>query len=240
VRVGRTEADGYGTAAQGIQLASSDGTELTVPAGALSQADSLSVSTPDSFSGSGIPANATPTSVAREVLLGKSDTVLRKPATLRVPYRDADIAGLDPTRLRLYRWDVSAGLWRVVNTSKVDLAGKKVSAELYGFSLYRIMAYAPGSESLINSREVYSTPNPAKGDTLYFKVPLINDSDVTIQVFNVAGEEVKELSSSGLGGTVLHIPWSVQDVASGVYIYQVEAKSGSRTDKVRKKLAIIH
>ncbi len=240
VRLRNSYAETLVSAAQGVHLVSADGTELIIPPGALSEDDFLTLSTPASVSDEGIPAGITATAIAREILLGKPETTLMKPVTLKVPYKSAQIAGLNPARLRLYTWNASDRKWEIVNTSKVDAANQKVTAELHHFSIYRIMAYAPAAGRVIEKGTTYATPNPATGDTAYFKVYLNDDADVTVQVFNVAGEKIAELKGSGLGGTTAHLPWSMGHVASGVYVFRVEAKSTTRTDEIIKKLAVIH
>jgi hypothetical protein len=221
-------------------MVADDGTELIIPAGALSQDDAVTISVPSSVSDAGIPSNVTGTPAAREVRLGKPDTVLAKSVTLKVPYRDSDVTGLNASKLRLYRWNETEGRWTLVTTSLVDLANKRVSAELTSFSVYRIMGYAPSTGPVIAKKDVYSAPNPARGDVVHFKIPLQDDADVTVEVFNVAGDKVVEFKKSGFGASVVHIPWTIRDMASGVYIYRVEAKSSARKDVVTKKLAIIH
>ncbi|PIV54090.1 MAG: hypothetical protein COS17_00380, partial [Elusimicrobia bacterium CG02_land_8_20_14_3_00_37_13] len=119
---------------------------------------------------------------------------------------------------------------------------QKVEAEVNHFSLYRVGEVIPGV--LLNKNEVYTYPNPARDvDTLFFKFRLGDVADVTIDVYNVAGDIVAHLerkSDPNDTWQVITLPWDISNIASGVYIYRVEAKSAGDTKSVTKKLAIIH
>ena len=108
------------------------------------------------------------------------------------------------------------------------------------FSIYRIFEYL-GGEDLINKDTVYTYPNPALGDTVIFKCYLGDDADITIDVFNIAGEKIAILNNTGIAGVTLETTWNISNIASGVYIYKLEAIAKSGVKKyVIKKLAIVH
>ncbi|TPW16753.1 MAG: hypothetical protein FD126_3808 [Elusimicrobia bacterium] len=95
---------------------------------------------------------------------------------------------------------------------------------------------------ILSEAEVYSYPNPARGNLVTFKFLVGNDADVTIRVYDVAGELVAELSKAGNpAGIASTLDWDISGKASGVYIYRLEARAaaGQKAD-VTKKLAIIH
>lgn len=233
-------ASGLFLAAGKIHLATGDGTELSLPEESLSQDDTLSISIPASYPSTGVPSGMAPTGIVREILLGSTSTVLLRPATLRIPYQLSDIAGFEPKRLRIATYDNAKGAWVSINGSKVDTQAQGVTAEVNHFSLFQLIAYAPSASALIVEDRTYVTPNPAKGDAVTFKVFLNDDAEIKIQIFTIAGLKVGEIAGQGLGGNVALIPWNMARLASGIYIYKVEASSGLETRSVTKKMAVIH
>ena len=67
-------------------------------------------------------------------------------------------------------------------------------------------------------------------------------ADVTIKVFNVNGDmvfEEKEIYDLTDIGMAREIRWDTGRIASGVYIWILEAEGSGRKEKVKKKLAIV-
>ena len=98
--------------------------------------------------------------------------------------------------------------------------------------------------------QVYTYPNPTKVGSLTFHLYCgYSPPELTIRVYNIAGEFVKEISDSEINRSAAPIYeylWDCkntqnENVASGVYIYQVIArdKATSEQKQVIKKLAII-
>jgi len=95
--------------------------------------------------------------------------------------------------------------------------------------------------------EYYSFPNPAKNGrnpTIHFECGIADK--VEIRIYNIAGELVSSEQLVGnsykiIGGKyVYEYEWNISDVASGIYIYIIQAKkSGYPEIKVKKKLAVI-
>ncbi len=222
-----------------------DGAEVSIPGESVSQNDNILVLRRDQAYYSGPSAvvkadagGAKPTGIIYEVKFENPATKLLKPATLLLPYTAAEIGAIPEASLRVYLLD--GARWTLVNTSRVLPEVKKVSAEVNHFSVYALMGYVP-TGALLASDRVYTYPNPAKGDTLTFKFLPADAADVTIDVYNVAAEKVATLGKSGCpGGVTSEIVWKIANVASGVYVYRVEARSASGTKAVTKKLAIIH
>ena len=64
---------------------------------------------------------------------------------------------------------------------------------------------------------------------------------MAIDVYNVAGEKVARLTKENCpAGLTSEIAWNIRDIASGVYVYRVQAESASGRKTVTKKLAVIH
>ena len=233
---------------EGKTISLGDGTEIIVPAGAVSESVTFSIINNYTYQGKDVsPPNARMSSDAREFTAktpsGK-DAVFKSPVTIKIPYRVGGINGLPigtkEDNLRL--WCYIGNEWVLVNGSKPNINTQKVEAEVNHFSLYRVGEVIPGV--LLNKNEVYTYPNPARDvDTLFFKFRLGDVADVTIDVYNVAGDIVAHLerkSDPNDTWQVITLPWDISNIASGVYIYRVEAKSAGDTKSVTKKLAIIH
>lgn len=231
-------------AASGGTLTASDGTQVVIPAGGLNQNDTLTIRGPGFFTfavpDQGIPAGVSATAVSREFTFTKADTVLTKRASVVVPYTDSEVVNRDEERLRLYVWDPAASRWKTIHTSLPLSGSNVVAAEVSHFSMFRVMEFVP-SDDLLQEDTVYSYPNPATGNTVTFKFLLGDDSAISINVYNVAGQRIAHLEGSGLGGVASEIAWDTIGIASGTYIYQLEARA-RRTGKmemISKKLAIV-
>ena len=244
------EADGISAdnwrffdAAQGGVVRLLDGAVIDVPGGAASQNDEIMVSrlSPSTYQPlAALKSNTVvkPTPRVYEVKFKNPVTKLNRPATITLPYSDTDVGGMNQNRLRIYT--LTNGAWLLLPSSKTRPELQRVTAEIDHFSIFSIMEYVP-SGALLDEAEVYTYPNPARGDTLTFKFLPADDAYVKIDVYNVAGERVARLEKAGCpGGTTGEIVWRLGNVASGVYIYKLEARSASGTKSVIKKLAVIH
>ena len=97
--------------------------------------------------------------------------------------------------------------------------------------------------------QVYTYPNPTRTGSLTFHLYCgYSVPEITIRIYNIAGEIVKEIPDSEIPrpGPIFEYIWDCkntqsQNVASGVYIYQVIAKDKGTAEQkqVIKKLAII-
>jgi hypothetical protein len=67
------------------------------------------------------------------------------------------------------------------------------------------------------------------------------DSDISVKIFDLAGDYVAGLSGFASGGLDGEIKWNVSAIESGVYLARVEAKSvvSGKTDHKIIKIAII-
>jgi len=74
-------------------------------------------------------------------------------------------------------------------------------------------------------------PNPFNAKTS-FKLELPISSDVTVNVYNVAGQLVKAINMPNLDAGVHSVVWDASDVASGVYFYKVTADDFTKTMKM--------
>lgn len=232
-------------ASNGGTVRLADGAEVSVPGHAASQNDNILVLRRPRTDYFGVSARvsadtggAIPTGIVYEVKFENPATRLTKPATLALPYTSSDLGGIPESSLRVYMLDGSR--WALLTNSRVRPELGKVTAEVQHFSVYSLMGYVP-SGAVLSGESVYTYPNPARGDTLTFKFLPAYDSYVTVEVYNVAGEKVARLEKSSCpGGTVSELVWNIRNIASGVYVYRVEALSQAGSKAVTKKLAVIH
>lgn len=216
-------------------------TEVVFEPGTVTQDVFAGIALPDTIPDTAGSPEIRPTGVCREFGITPAGTPLLKPVTIKIPYTDAQAQGMNIDNLRIYWWDDDKRKWRIVNTSDPHAERNRIWATIPHFSLYRIMEYVPGREPLLEAAKVYTHPNPATSDTVYFKYYLGDAADVTIDVYSVAGDLVAHLERpDNRAGIVSEIAWPCGSIASGVYVYRVQARSGSQTRSIKKKLAIIH
>jgi outer membrane protein assembly factor BamB len=216
-------------------------TTVVIPAQGLSNDARIGIKIPQAFTDLSIPKSANATSEIRNFTINPATTTFLQNVTIKMPYASGDVSGMKRENLRIYWADTTNNVWKIVNTSLSEQAELRVWADIPHFSYYRIMEYMPGMEDLMSFDKVYTYPNPATGKSLYFKYYLGDNADVTIDVYNIAGELIAHLSNpNSPAGLFSDIEWNISGIASGVYIYRIEAKSASGAKDIKKKLAIIH
>ena len=99
---------------------------------------------------------------------------------------------------------------------------------------------APLSEEFFPAARAYNWPNPVYDGTTYFRYYVSEDAEVTISIFDLAGDLVAELAARGVGGLDNELAWSTADVQSGVYLARIEASGQGRSGVVIVKVAVVH
>ncbi|MFC2091624.1 PQQ-binding-like beta-propeller repeat protein [Elusimicrobiota bacterium] len=231
-------------AATGGTVELSDGTGVYFPPGALKYDSQVAVSAlgtgeipsgDKDHSGSWVPVDR-----AWEFEVDPDET-FNKNVTVKLSYTDSDIAGLDESRLRVYWFDESAGVWRIVDTSVPFQDLNQVHAFVPHFTVFRIAQYI-SPDNIISKESTYVYPNPARGSEIYFKFRLLRAADIEIRVFNIAGDIIEELEStygSQDEGKTQEIRWDIEGVSSGVYIWYIKAEGSGMEDELTGKAAII-
>lgn len=240
---GAMSADNYRVvdALAGGEVRLLDGARVELLPGAIDQDDSVLMARLDPVTYQAlarVSAAANATGIVYRVALRNPNTAITGRAVVTLPYTDAEVAGMETENLKIY--SLYGGAWKMLNTSSVDAAARKVSAQVSSFTVFGLMEYVP-SGGLFNPDEVYTYPNPATGDTVTFKFKLAHKAFVKIDVYNVAGEKVAALEKADCpAGQASELVWRVKNVASGVYVYRVRAESAAGSKTIIKKLAIIH
>lgn len=203
---------------------------VSIPAGAFTADTVVTLQTAGAVPGTTASAAATlqATGVAIEMTESPSARPA-KPVLLSIPYEDADVAGMDPTRLILARFDTTRNLW-VPLASSPDPAGKRVAATTNHLSIFQIMQSVPAS-GLSDAKAFPNPLRPALGHTsmTFSLLP----AATRLRIYTYSGERVRELTtdSSGIAS------WdgtndSGGQAASGVYFVYTQGAGASRTFKV--------
>jgi len=130
------------------------------------------------------------------------------------------------------------------NNSRIQVFGLPVSSPTVVVSAPSLTHSSLPTDFVLG--EYYSFPNPAKNGknpTIHFECGIADK--VEIRIYDISGELAHSVTVNGEPLTVngryaYEYTWNISDVASGVYIYCIEAKkSGYPEIKVKKKLAVI-
>ncbi len=95
-------------------------------------------------------------------------------------------------------------------------------------------------EGLLPASRAYNYPNPNEGDYTTIRYFLNDAADVTLRIFDTAGITVDTFNGPGQGGVDNEIDWNVADIASGVYLCHIEAKSSGKTESKIIKIMVVH
>lgn len=95
------------------------------------------------------------------------------------------------------------------------------------------------SGSLMPEKMVYNYPNPTEGNSTTIRYFLRDAAEVSIRIYDMAGELVQELSGPGLDGIENEVNWNITKVQSGVYLARVRAKGENETNVAIIKIAVV-
>lgn len=162
-------------------------------------------------------------------------------AQMTFEYDDAEIlaAGLSEENLTIAFFDST---WHSLPTI-VDSEFNKATITTNRFGLFAIsdiVITETGSENLAVLPEEYrllqNYPNPFNAETkIAYQLP--KDSDVRLTIYNARGQFVRILLNRNQGAGYHTVSWNgknenQQDVASGVYLYKIEANDFVQTKRL--------
>lgn len=98
---------------------------------------------------------------------------------------------------------------------------------------------AAAPAALLPRESVYNWPNPNIENYTFIRYRLNGEAQVSIKVFDLAGDLVKELQGTGSALTDNEVRWDLAGVQSGVYIARVEARGSSKTEVQLIKIAVV-
>ena len=165
----------------------------------------------------------------------------------------------DPTFYRVLRADFPTGPYvTLANLRKSQLMHVDSTAVVGVTYWYKVMAgngtkapivsnitralLEPTSEPIL--KHVCSYPNPAPSakhpDSTTFSYHITEDAKVCIKIYSVNGQLVDEITHDAVGGIYNEVEWNISPIASGLYIYVIEATGGSgKKVNSKGKLAVI-
>lgn len=117
---------------------------------------------------------------------------------------------------------------------------------LYGNSFNQSVLKAASSSRRITQffpeTKAYNWPNPIYENETYIRFFILEESNVSVKIFDLAGELVEYIPAKTFpGGFDSEITWDVSKIQSGVYFAHIQANStvsGSRASKIIK-IAVI-
>jgi hypothetical protein len=104
---------------------------------------------------------------------------------------------------------------------------------------YKTSNPQPRATEFLPKSMVYNWPNPVYGTTTNIRYYVSEDADVIIRIFDYAGLKIAELSGHAVGGVDNEMSWDVSGIQSGVYLAQIEVRSGSRKESAVIKIAVV-
>ncbi len=114
-----------------------------------------------------------------------------------------------------------------------EIANSEAMPMDLGLSSFTVEVYKPTDFTL---RQNY--PNPFNPTTI-IEYELPENSEVTIEIYNVVGQKVTTLVNEKQDVGVYKVKWAASDFASGMYIYRIVAKSDSKTFSQTHKMMLL-
>ncbi|MFC1477184.1 hypothetical protein ACFL6L_01840 [candidate division KSB1 bacterium] len=159
----------------------------------------------------------------------------------------------------------SPTLLRSTNADRMELAVLSVSGYLYLFDLEttyddKVIAWgtfsgnnarwrhntetlipiaAPPVNELMPPDRVYNWPNPNEGNWTKIRYYLNSGAEVTVKIYNQAGDLIAELDGPGAAGFDNEIQWNLDNIQSGVYYADVRAAGNGMTARKTIKIAVV-
>jgi len=120
--------------------------------------------------------------------------------------------------------------WRVVATDRVG--AQTNSSSVFSFKTKNTTAVAsPKSSIPVAFQVLQNYPNPFNpATTIRFGLP--NQSSVQVTVFNMAGREVAKIANGRFSAGWHQVVWDARNMASGIYMYKVQAGDFVKTGKM--------
>lgn len=97
----------------------------------------------------------------------------------------------------------------------------------------------PKAGALMPEKMVYNYPNPTEGNSTTIRYFLREAAEVSIRIYDMAGQLVEEFSGPGLAGLENEVNWDISIIQSGVYLARVKAKSENETNIAIIKIAVV-
>ena len=90
-----------------------------------------------------------------------------------------------------------------------------------------------GTEDLNNNVTFGVYPNPvSSSETLKADFNLVNGTDVTIEIYDLLGNKVKEVVNGYYAGGEHKVDVNITDLSAGMYIYSIKAGNSLASKKI--------
>lgn len=103
-----------------------------------------------------------------------------------------------------------------------------------------LIKYAQTYSSVVEYQNIYKSrdyslsqnyPNPFNPlTTIYFSIPKINN--IKLKIYDILGREIETILDKQMKSGEYHIRWEPQNLASGIYFYQLQAEKFIETKKL--------
>ncbi|MDA0986917.1 MAG: T9SS type A sorting domain-containing protein [Bacteroidetes bacterium] len=137
--------------------------------------------------------------------------------------------------------DSSIYVWKLENTIDTTKSfWNNIYGDKYHTNNYSITELIPitGNE-LVNPNSVYNWPNPVYENKTYIRYHLNTDVNISIKIYSITGEKIKELIGTNFVGMDNEVEWDVNSVKSGIYFAHVNAEKNGVQFKKLIKIAVI-
>ncbi|HED11647.1 MAG TPA: T9SS type A sorting domain-containing protein [Caldithrix abyssi] len=155
---------------------------------------------------------------------------------------------------RIVQWDDDAAAELVVVTDSGFVYGWELPASddfkvlwngVRGDAAHSALPLRPGAINssprfILDAKRVYNYPNPAKNNKTRIRYYLTQGAIVTIRIFDGSGFMVDEFVAPGSLNGYNEVEWQVGNVASGVYLCEVRAEAGGKTESKIIKILVVH
>lgn len=201
---------------------------LSLPVGALSQAATISLSTPTSYPSGASAGSLSATGIGVQIDLAPAIQPVSN-VTLSINYDPLAVAAFNPSRFLIARFDAATNSWVPLPSTPAP-ASNLVTALTNHFSLFQVMQGTP-SDSVDTVKAFPNPLRPARGDgnMTFSQLP----SGARLSIYTISGVFVREVDAD-LTGTAT---WDGTNrngvnVASGVYFVRAENAGHQKVFKV--------
>ena len=153
------------------------------------------------------------------------------PLEIDIHYDLTDFPAADESELVLKKFegDDEEGEWIAVDPFEIDTEEKTISAALtedgiYGVFSGELAVSVEPSESVTHFELHQNYPNPFNPVTVIgYQLPI--SGDVSLKVYDLLGREVTTLVDSQQSAGIHQVKFDASNLASGVYIYRIQAEN---------------
>ncbi len=97
----------------------------------------------------------------------------------------------------------------------------------------------PLSSDFFPQNRAYNWPNPVYDGKTFIRYFVNENATVSVKVFDLAGDLVKEFPGPGIGGVDNEVEWNVAGVQSGIYFARIEANGSGKNGIAVVKVAVV-